>query len=212
MSEFNLIPEEYYAGLRRRRLMLMAMSAAIAVVVLMGGSIGAANYVLSEREAELMALRQQKALSVQQQDRLTLLQQQKNKLESDLRLLSSLQSGAPITRVVAAVERAAKPAGVNFENWSFVRAGIRTGTDTEARPPSYYALATADQGFPTTWESLAHMTIEGRAKDHAALSTFVQSLFEQPDIEDVRIQRASKGEQGVEFDLAVIIATAGDAA
>lgn len=212
MSDFNLIPEEYFAGLRRRRLMLMAVSAGIAVVMLIGGSIGAANYVLAERENELQMLREQKALSVQQQQQLTVLQQEKSRLESDLRLLSSLQSGAPVTVIIEAVEKAAEPSGVHFDSWSFMRSGIRAGDDTEARPPSYYALSMADQGFPATWESLAQMALEGRAKDHAALSTFVQKLFEQPDIEDVRIQKSSQTESGVEFHLAIVIATAGDAA
>ena len=212
MSEFNLIPEEYYAGIRRRRLMLMAMSAAIAVVVLIGGAIGGAHQVLATREGELAQLRMQKALSVQQQERVALLQQEKNRLESDLRLLSSLQSGAPVTTIIQSVEAAAEPAGVHFDSWAFVRSGIRAGGDTEPRPPSYYALAMADQGFPAARESMAHMTLEGRAKDHAALSTFVQKLFEQPDIEDVRIQRSSQGETGVAFHLAVKVATAGDAA
>jgi Tfp pilus assembly protein PilN len=209
MSEFNLIPEEYFAGIRKRRLMLLAISAGIAVVTLMGGSIGAAHYVLAEREHELQLLRQQKALSVQQQAQLTQLQQDRNRLQSDLRLLSSLQSGAPVTRVIAAVEKAAQPSGVSFESWAFMRSGIRAGEDTEAKPPSYYALSMAEQGFPADWESLAQMAIEGRAKDHAALSSFVQRLFEQPDIEDVRIQRSTRNLGGVEFNLAIVIATAG---
>ena len=74
MSEFNLIPEEYHRAVRQRRLMLIGISAVIAVVVLCLGSIGGAYYLLDQREAELIVLRQQKALSVQQQDRLTYLQ------------------------------------------------------------------------------------------------------------------------------------------
>jgi len=212
MSEFNLIPEEYFAGLRKRRLMLLGMGAAIAVVILLGGSIGAANWVLAERESELQLLREQKALSVQQQAQLTDLQMQKTRLESDLRLLSSLQSGAPVTKIIEAVETAAGQSGVHFESWSFMRSGIRAGEDKEAKPPSYYALAMAEQGFPASWESLAHMALEGRAKDHATLSAFVQKLFEQPDIEDVRIQRSSQSESGIEFHLAIVVATAGESA
>jgi hypothetical protein len=207
MSEFNLIPDEYYAGIRRRRLTLLCASAAIVLVVLAGGSLAVANHVLAQREAELQVLRQQQALSVQQQQRLTLLQQQKQKYESDLRMLSSLQSGVSIIKVVEAVQVAAEASGVQFESWSYLRAGIRAGDDAQARPPSFYAMAAAEQGFPATWESLAHMAIEGRARDHAALSAFVQRLFEHPDVEDVRIARSSRTERGVEFHLAVMVAT-----
>ena len=56
------------------------------------------------------------------------------------------------------------------------------------------------------------MTIHGEAKDHAALSTFVQRLFRQKDIEDVRIQRSAQSDRGVEFQLAVVLVTqAGEA-
>ena len=206
MSEFNLIPEEYHRAVRQRRLMLVGISAVIAVVVLCLGSIGGAYYLLDQREAELVVLRQQKALSLQEQDRLTYLQGQKQKLESDLRLLSSLQSPVAVADVVLAVENAAQPAGVHFQSWAFRRAGIRTADDPEVRPPSYYALS-EEKTFPASWESLTHVTIFGEARDHAALSIFVQSLFEQHDIEDVRIQRSDRNERGVEFQLAVVMAT-----
>ena len=206
MSEFNLIPEEYHRAVRQRRLMLVGISAVIAVVVLCLGSIGGAYYLLDQREAELVVLRQQKALSMQEQDRLTYLQGQKQKLESDLRLLSSLQSPVAVADVVLAVENAAQPAGVHFQSWAFRRAGIRTADDPEVRPPSYYALS-EEKTFPASWESLTHVTIFGEARDHAALSIFVQSLFEQHDIEDVRIQRSARNERGVEFQLAVVMAT-----
>jgi len=206
MSEFNLIPEEYHRAVRQRRLLLMGISVAIAVVVLCVGSIGSAYYLLDQREAELIVLRQHKALSVQQQDRLTYLQEQKQTLESDLRLLSSLQSPVSMADVVMAVENAASPAGVHFQSWAFRRAGIRTADDPEVRPPSYYALS-EEKSFPASWESLTHVTIFGEARDHAALSTFVQGLFEQQDIEDVRIQRSARNERGVEFQLAVVMAT-----
>jgi len=206
MSEFNLIPAEFHARVRQRRLLLLNASAAVAVVLLCVGSLGIAHHLLDQREAELIVLRQHKALSVQQQDRLTYLQSQKTKLESDLRLLSSLQSTVPMADIVVAVEDAAQPADVHFQSWAFRRAGIRTADDPEVRQPSYYVLA-AEQTFPVSWESLTHMTIHGEAKDHAALSTFVQRLFEQRDIEDVRIQRSSRTERGVEFQLAVVMAT-----
>jgi len=206
MSEFNLIPEEYHRGVRQRRLMLIGISAVVAVLVLCLGSIGGAYYLLDQREAELIVLRQQKALSLQEQDRLTYLQGQKQKLESDLRLLSSLQSPVAVADVVLAVENAARPAGVHFQSWAFRRAGIRTADDPEVRPPSYYVLS-EDKTFPASWESLTHVTIFGEARDHAALSIFVQSLFEQHDIEDVRIQRSARNEHGVEFQLAVVMAT-----
>lgn len=206
MSEFNLIPEEYHQAVRQRRAMLIGISVAVAVVVLCTGSISTAYYLLHQREAELIVLRQQKALSVQQQDRLAYLQGQKLKLESDLRLLSSLQSPVAMADVVVAVENAARPANVHFQSWAFRRAGIRTADDSEVRPPSYYALS-EEKSFPASWESLTHVTIFGEARDHAALSVFVQSLFEQQDIEDVRIQRSARNEQGVEFQLAVVMAT-----
>ena len=51
------------------------------------------------------------------------------------------------------------------------------------------------------------MTIRGQVRDHSALSRFVRRLFEQPEIEDIRIfNTALSGDREfVNFNLAVTV-------
>ena len=109
--------------------------------------------------------------------------------------------------LVGAIESARTNDDVRFESWHFRRAGILTEDEPEARPPSYFVVADRPEDFPKSWESMTHMTIHGEAKDHSALSLFVQRLFAQPNIDDVRIQRSSQTLTGVAFHLAVVVRT-----
>ena len=56
-----------------------------------------------------------------------------------------------------------------------------------------------------------NMTIRGQARDHSALSGFVQRLFAQPEIDDVRIRRTSlisdDRAEAVDFELAIVLNT-----
>ena len=58
------------------------------------------------------------------------------------------------------------------------------------------------------------MTIRGQARDHQALSRFVRSLFEQPDINDVNVQKTSQSDYAdrrvVDFSLTVVLNSAID--
>ncbi len=210
MSEFNLVPEEFRTREKKRSALTLTGVGLAAVLVLSGAAYLAAASMLDSRGEEVQMLRQQKALSVQQQQKLTELQRRKEKLQTDMRLLSSLRSGATMPELVAAIEQALPGDEVRFENWQFRRAGIRTEDEPEARPPSYFILANRDEDFPRMWESMTHMTIQGVAKDHGALSRFVQRLFQQPNIDDVRIQRSEQGLHGVTFHVAVVVRSAED--
>ena len=141
MAEFNLIPDEYFQAARQRRRLLIGVGMTVVVLLTCGALIGSSLYLLGQRETDLAVLRQQKALTVQQQERFAYLQQQKLQLESELRLLTSLQSGAPIAQILSGVEDAARPTGVRFESWAFRRAGIRTADDPEIRRVATELLA-----------------------------------------------------------------------
>ncbi len=210
MSEFNLVPEEFRAREKKRGALTMTGIALGAVLVLSGAAYLVVASLLDSRGEEVQTLRQQKALSMQQQTKLSELQRRKEKLQTDMRLLSSLRSGATMPELVAAIEQALPGDEVRFENWQFRRAGIRTEDEPEARPPSYFFITSEEKDFPKVWESMTHMTIQGVAKDHGALSRFVQRLFQQPNIDDVRIQRSEQGVHGVTFHVAVVVRSAED--
>lgn len=119
--ELSCAPRARFNELRRRKLTLPGFSTLFALVILIGGAFGTANSVLAERENELEALREQNALFMQRCAQREKLQQQESRLESDLRLLSSLQSGVSPLTMLATLETAAKLCDLRFESWSFVR-------------------------------------------------------------------------------------------
>ena len=59
------------------------------------------------------------------------------------------------------------------------------------------------------WQVETHMILEGQARDHQALSSFVRALFEQANIKDVSVQRTSLTDYAngrvVSFDLTIIL-------
>ncbi len=210
MSEFNLVPEEFRQRDMKRTAVGMLGGVLAVVLVLSGGAFLFASSLLDAQEEEVRVLREQKALSMQQQDRLKTLQERKETLQKDVLLLSSLQSGATMPELVKAIENALPGQDVRFLSWQFRREGIRTEEEPEVRPPSYFFVLDDTKDFPRVWESMTHMTIHGVARDHGTLSRFVQNLFQDKTVDDVRIQRSSQGEHGVEFHLAVVVSSAED--
>ena len=207
MSEFNLVPQEFYARESKRRALWMSGGVVGAVLALMiVGYVFVGTYVAAQ-ETEVAELRQQKAISMQQRERLKELQERKETLQGDLLLLSSLRSGVTMPELVRSIETARTTEDVRFTSWHFRRQGIRTESDKEPMPPSYFFSSDKPGDFPKYWESMTHMSIQGEAKDHAALSGFVQSLFGHPIIDDVRIQRSTQSATGVSFHLAVVVRT-----
>ncbi len=205
MGEFNLVPEEFTQRENKRSALKVGGTVIGGVVGLCLAAFVFTETLVAAQEVEVGQLREHQAISMQQRDKLTNLQRQKEKLQTDMLLLSSLRSGTTMPQLVQAIEAAIPDGDVRFESWLFRRAGIRTEDEPEARPPSYFFIKADGGAFPKAWESMTHMTIQGEAKDHSALSRFVQRLFSQPNIDDVRIQRSSQSESGVSFHLAVVV-------
>ena len=209
MDSFNLIPNEYRAAQAKARAVIKWSSAAVSILVITAVTLVVANNYVSDLETDADALRMKKAVSAREQARLTELRKQKQGLESQVLLLDSLRSGAPVDELIQTVERAVKDTRVRFVSWQFRRAGIVVADDAEVRAPSYFVLAKDAAEFPREWHALTHMTIHGHAGDHAALSEFVQRLYEHPTVDDVKVQRSIQENDGVRFNLAVIVKTLG---
>ena len=98
-----------------------------------------------------------------------------------------------------------------FVDWSFQRAGVVVNGETRGIETGYFLMVPADErsGEAPKWQVETHMSLEGRARDHQALSTFVRSLFEQPDIKDVNVQRTSLTDYAnsrvVGFNLTIVL-------
>ncbi len=209
MAEFNLIPLDFVEAQRKRHTAVVLACALALSALLCGGGWWFWQRLLEQAEAEVVRLSEQRELSLQQQQRLGQLTQKKNDLEQQILLLNSLRAGAPLGELTQTIESAVNDTDVWFVSWDFRRQGIVVEDDPIPRSPSYFIMADNAKAFPKRWEHMTHMNVRGEARDHAALSTFVQRLFAHPTVDDVRVQRSERDDVGVRFHLAVVVRTRG---
>lgn len=212
MADFNLIPASYEA--RMARLAMTRLLAMVSAVVLIAGvlaylSLARWAETLSDEVAQLQA---KQAVSAQQRNTITQLLASKKELDQQWYLLESLRSGMPAKQLMESVQAALRENEVWFDEWRLRRAGIVTQPEPAANQPGYF-IVVRKSGNSDDWRSLTHMTVSGQALDHSRLSEFAQRLLEDPDIEDVRVQRTAqsfdrdRNPVAVKFDLAIVLSS-----
>ncbi len=157
-------------------------------------------------------LEEQRAVTTRQRTELDNLTQQQQALTQQLSVLRGLRSGAPAETVFATIDRALANTAVWFVNWDFRRAGVLVPeAQAKAVETGYFIVVPEGQQTDErkAWMVETHMTIRGQAQDHAALSNFVEGLFNQSAVVDVRVQKTALRPRGntkiVDFDLAVVL-------
>lgn len=187
-------------------------SNALAMVLGMGLIYGFLIYQATALRERTTVLEQQRAVTVQQRAELEQLDARKRELTQQLTVLNGLRSGAPARMVFQAIDRALANNQLWFVDWEFRRAGVIVPEDqAHTVETGYFIVVPKDQavGAPGEWGVQTHMTIRGQALDHAALSRFVDRLFAQDAVVDVRVQRTSLRRQRetdvVEFDMTVVL-------
>ncbi len=212
MREFNLIPQSYHLRLARMRMLRMGSIALGTVLVLGFAAYGGLNQWLRIVENEVAMLRQQQAVSSRQGELIATLNIEKKQLNQQWQLLESLRSGMPAKKMMESVQASMRHNEVWFINWRLSRADVVTEKETAANQPGYFVIV-KHTGNPENWQSMTHMTIRGQARDHSTLSEFAQRLLNQPDIEDVRVQKTTRRGgrdqelEAVDFDLAIVLKT-----
>lgn len=211
MAELDLIPPDYRNQLRQRAMLrqyLVAFAALNIVVLAFGGLFAQLSRQANARVEELQS---QSAITEQQQAQLEQLSTQQTEFERRWSLLRGLRAGAAVEDIFKIVDKALVNDDLWFVNWSFRRAGVVVDGETRGIETGYFVIVPAEQQSSEVpaWQVETHMTLEGRALDHQALSTFVRSLFEQPDIKDVSVQRTSLTDYAngrvVSFDLTIVL-------
>jgi len=214
MGEIDLIPGVYRARqqLRSRLRQVVVISAVLIGVVL------AAVVVLRQQNASLQEslrkLQYAKAISTQQRDNFTELNQRKGDLTQQYELLSGLRSGAAAVEMLRTVDRAMTDSNVWFTDWRFRRAGTVSDVpaDQGQLTGNYFVVVSRTQpaAKPEVWMIETHMNINGEAVDHAALSSFVSRLVDQPEIQSVRVLRTQtflhEQRPMIRFGLEVVVA------
>jgi len=209
MTDIDLIPAEY-----RNRIWLQGRAREVGgvvtlLVVALLLILAILHHQAVKANIRISGLQSQQAITAQQREQLTQLDGSRIELENRLALLDGLRSGVAASAMFVTIDRAMGKGDVWFQTWEFKRAGSVVERKQQATSNGYFIVMPATNGTESTeaWKIETHMKIHGQAKDHSALSGFVRRLYQQPEIEDVRIINTTvAGEnQFVDFNLAVTV-------
>jgi len=214
MAEIDLIPASY-------RTLLQLRSWGVRTVAMIGGALvltvagfASFSYINKEVDVEVRALQAKKEITERQREQLKQLNTEKSVYANRLTLLNELRSGVQMDGLFRTIDRALVDSGVWFKDWEFTRANAIVKNREDTVNTGYFIIVKSadEKEADETWRIDTHMNIKGQAEDHSALSRFVRRLFEEPDIQDVRILNTSRSPRRkvVEFDLAIIMKNKGN--
>ena len=212
MADIDLIPQDYRARLQLQSGVKRTIIVMVLMVIIAAALFAVFNYLATAVERDIATLQQRQAITTQQHEALTQLNEKKKSLDHQLELLNGLRSGASAPAMFIAIDRAITGGDVWFQDWQFQRAGSSVEEPAEPASNGYFIIMPASSGKQAAaWKIETHMTIRGQARDHSALSRFVRQLFEQPEIQDVRILNTSlvANREFVDFNLAVTVNSRG---
>ncbi len=211
MAEIDLIPN-HYRHWRSQLALLQSFAVAVAAVAL---ALLAAGFWLdwssarAEKRAEV--LKSDNAITQQQQNQLQQLIAQQSEYERQWSLLRGLRAGAAIEDIFSIVDRAITVGDLWFLEWSFRRAGVVVDGEMRGIETGYFIIVD-ESSEPQVQKNLqiaTHMTINGQARDHQALSKFVRALFEQDNVRDVSVQKTAQASYAngrvVDFDITIVL-------
>ena len=209
MTEFDLIPKDY-----RMRQVLRGrakLGAGVFACLLIASAITyvGLGYLSNEMMVQIKTMKQQQSISAGQVNALKQLTDDRDELESQLSFLMGLRGGAEAPMMFVAIGRALAPEEVWFDSWEFQRAGSEVAPDQRIRTSAYVITMppTAGTSQEHLWMIETRMNIRGKAVDHAALSRFVSRLFDQREINDVKILGSQLNSDGrfIQFNLVVTV-------
>ena len=209
----NLIPEDYKRYLQQL-LMLQRWGLIVLAIIVISASISfSLNYKAEEYQKEIVVLEKKKAISSQQRNLLQNLQKDHNKLQAKHNVLEKLRGGALAKNMFVTVDRALYGNDVWFKKWRFDRAGSKTKKADKTVNTGYFIVIPVGEGgnkkTGEAWKIQTRMEVNGEARDHEALASFVRRLLQQSQIGEVRIlntrQQTHADITVVNFKLAIIV-------
>lgn len=212
MADIDLIPQDYRTRIWLHSRLKRTAVAMVTMAIIATSAFAVFNYMAIRIDRDISILQQQQAISTAHRDALTRLDEKKKELESQLVLLGGLRSGASAPAMFTTIDRALTDGDIWFQDWEFKRAGSVVKKTAEPVSNGYFIIMPASSDKDEeTWKIETHMTIRGEVRDHSALSRFVRRLFEQPEIEDIRILNTSLSgnREFVNFNLAVTVNAGG---
>lgn len=209
-ADFDLVPSSY----RRRRWLRRALVRFGVGYLLVGVALGGAKAALTMRidaeSSEIERLRADKNSVLAQRAAVDELDERRAALETRLRALETLRGGPPVGQVFDAIDRALG-ADVWFIDWRFLRAGEFVDVEPKTVNRGYMVLVPAGESTDEArgWRLSTHMEIKAQALTHSALAEFVQRLYAEPIVAEVRLlntrSRRYTTREVVDFELAVLV-------
>ncbi len=209
----DLIPEDYKRYLQQLHI-LQRWALLMFVLITLASAISfALDYKADEFEKEITVLEGKKAITSQQRNVLQILEKDHKKLLVKHNILEKLRGGAVAENMFVTIDRALDGNNVWFKSWSFERAGSKTSEQPKSVNTGYFIVIPESERTnkkqQEAWKIQTHMEVDGEAKDHEALSSFVHRLLQQPQIGDVRIlntqQRSYADTTVVDFKLVITV-------
>ncbi|MFK8030344.1 MAG: PilN domain-containing protein [Gammaproteobacteria bacterium] len=211
MNSIDLIPNDYReSALRSGRLRIALWIAVIICTFVVLGS-----YLLAKKARDIKAesdqIRQKFALGTLYSDQISTLDDRLKELNEEWLLLSGLRAGAAAEDLFIIIDQALPGEDVWFNDWTFRRAGVILPDTDQVVGSSYFIVVAndSDREAEDKWRVETHMDISGQAKDHAALSKFVRGLYDQREIQDVKLSQTRVTQYAdrsvVDFKLAVVL-------
>ena len=213
MNEIDLFPDELRKQLLFTRWFRFAGYTVVLLTILSVVAFVLLREASARIEEQIQYFQSQRKITTANRSQLEQLNQQKSELQQQLDLLGGLRSGASAEQMFLMIDRALLGPDVWLTNWKFRRAGTPIDQRQQAVSTGYFIVIPADnQNRPAeTWQIETHMTIQGQALDHSAMSRFVLNLTQQPEIENVRIvnTRLNEGNRVklVDFSLDILVST-----
>lgn len=212
-NSIDLVPADYRQELTRQRHMRWTAATICTICALVVGLSMLMTTKARALRGESEKVQTRQALVALYDEQLATLDQRLAALDEEWTLLRSLRSGLAVDDVFLMIDRALPGSDVWFTDWSFRRAGVvlpetpgGAGTRT-----GYFIVVTSQTGPDKTasWQVETHMNIVGQATDHAALSKFVRGLYENRQVDSVKLNQTRVREYSdrsvVDFDLAVVL-------
>ena len=212
MADIDLIPQEYRTRLWLHSRVKRTAAFMVLVVVTAAAMFTVFNYMAARVDRDITTLQQRQAITTQQHEALMQLNEKKKSLDHQLALLGGLRSGASAPTMFITIDRAMTGGDIWFQDWQFQRAGSAVEKPQQPASNGYFIIIPASNDKTAeAWKIETHMTIRGQARDHSALSRFVRRLFEQPEIQDIRILNTSlaANREFVDFNLSVTVNSRG---
>jgi hypothetical protein len=209
MAEIDLIPRDY-----RNRVFIIdwgkRLSVTMAVFMVLSISIYVVLNVSNRRLGEnVVRLQHKQKTLVQGQESLREIVETKERYQRQWELLRNLRNSTAASRMFVIIDRAIPAGDIWFLNWEFQRSSDIVELQPESENTGNFIVLSdkAGQGKGEAWEIRTRMTVKGQANDHSALSRFVRQLYEQPEVQDVRILNTSlvKTASVVNFDMVVTV-------